>query len=431
MAGETLGGPRSREFEGRNPASRWVGHELADGFDVVDSHPMARAPFIVTPTVEESPRLARAVALVGTFPPTRCGIATFTSNLRDAICSDVTNWRADVVRVMEPRDEPRSGAHLVATWTTGDRRSLDRATNLVNEYDAVLLQHEFGIFGGPDGDEVLDFVDALRVPLVVVLHTALSAPSSRQREIVDRLVAAATRIVVQSDAARRRIVAVHECDPRKIMVIAHGATANFADPKSPGATPRILTWGLLGPGKGVEFGIRSVARLLPSLPSLSYVVAGKTHPKVLAHSGEGYRESLRELASSLGAGSHVLLDDGYRDWGALRALVRACDVVLLPYLSHDQVSSGVLVEALASGKPVVATRFAQAEELLSDGAGLLVDHGDVDAMTIALRRVFCESGLAERMARRARAIGETLLWPRVGATYRELLSEVITEDVLV
>ena len=155
------------------------------------------------------------------------------------------------------------------------------------------------------------------------------------------------------------------------------------------------------------------------------MVAGQTHPKVRAAHGENYRATLQSYARSLGVGDRVVLDDSYRDWATLRALVRSVDVVLLPYESRDQVSSGVLVEAVASGKPVVATRFPHAEELLCTGAGLLVDHGDVEGMAEALRRVLFEPGLAERMGAAARLAAQPLLWPAVGAAYRTLVNRVL------
>jgi glycosyltransferase involved in cell wall biosynthesis len=190
--------------------------------------------------------------------------------------------------------------------------------------------------------------------------------------------------------------------------------------------PCVLTWGLLGPGKGIEYGIAAVARLQDRAPAPTYIIAGQTHPKVLAAEGESYRRKLQQQCRDLGVATRVHFDDGYRGWAALRALVRAADVVLLPYDSLDQESSGVLVEALASGKAVVATRFPHAMELLSRGAGLLVAQGDVDAMSGALERVLYEPGLAETMEECARREATALLWPTIGATYRSLISQVVS-----
>lgn len=367
----------------------------------------------------------RSVALVGTYPPTACGLATFTSNLRAAIATHPSSWDARVVRVLD-RSEPVPSDEVVEQWIAGDPASLRRSLTALNSFEAVLLQHEYGLFGGRDGEDVLELVDGLDVPLVAVLHTALMEPIPHQRQILDRLLGSAAVIVVQSQAARQRIVAVHDADPDDVVVIPHGAAANFSGTVLGDVSrPAVLTWGLLSPGKGIEHGIAAVARLVPHSPSVSYIVAGKTHPKVWATSGERYREQLQEQARSLGVGDRVRFDDAYRDWDSLRALVRSVDVVLLPYDSRDQVSSGVLVEAVASGKPVAATRFPHAEELLAEGAGILVDHGDIDAMTDALDRVLHESGLADRMASAARRAAAPLLWPAVGASYRSLVDRVV------
>ncbi|MFZ2057227.1 MAG: glycosyltransferase [Acidimicrobiales bacterium] len=365
------------------------------------------------------------VALVGTYPPTVCGLATFTSHLSAAIAAPESGWRTVVVRVV---DRPEADAHreVVAQWIVGDSASLSRAVAAIESSDAVVLQHEYGLFGGPDGQDVLELIEAVQVPLVAVLHTVLSDPSRHQRDILDQVMAAASLTVVQSEAARRRLIAVHDADPEQVVVVPHGAVANFAGPVLPDIErPAVLTWGLLGPGKGIEHGISAIALLRQRSPAPVYIVAGRTHPKVLAAQGERYRYQLRDQSRALGVADRVRFDDSYRDWESLRALVRSVDVVLLPYDSRDQVSSGVLVEAVASGKPVVATRFPHAEELLSRGAGLTVPQGDFQAMAAALDRVLYEPGLAARMAAASRREGAALLWPVVGASYRSLIAEAL------
>jgi glycosyltransferase involved in cell wall biosynthesis len=364
--------------------------------------------------------------MVGTYPPTECGLATFTQNLSKAIATRDTQWRVEVVRVL---DAPEVETHeeVVAHWVARDRDSMNDAVSAIALADVVVLQHEYGLFGGRDGDEVLEFVDALTPALIVVLHSVLSQPTPHQREILERLVRAASVVVVQSHDARRRLLDVYAVAATHIAVVAHGATENFTGQGPQVGHPRILTWGLLGPGKGIEHAIAAVARLGEHTPAPTYVVAGATHPKVLAAEGERYRRSLQRQCAELGVQDRVVFDDGYRDWEALRTLVRSADVVLLPYDSRDQESSGVLVEALASARPVVATRFPHAVELLSTGAGLLVDQGDVAAMTDALERVLYEPGVAESMSECARREAKALLWPTIGAAYRELFSRVVAD----
>ncbi len=373
----------------------------------------------------------RSVALVSTYPPTACGIATFTANLRAAIAAPGSGWRADVVRILAAHEPPASDDDVVACLVSGDPRSLRRSLALLARYDAVLLQHEFRMFGGRDGRDVLGLIQGIEVPLVVVLHTVPSAPGRNQRDIIDRLVAASSRVVVQAEAARERLVSVYRADRDRVDVIAHGAAANLAGPALPGVPrPAVLTWGLLRPGKGLEYGIAAVARLAGCSPAPWYVIAGQTHPKILAAEGERYRDRLRALAAALGVADRVVFAAGYRDRESLRALVRSADVVLLPYENRDQVSSGVLVEALAAGKPVVATRFPHARELLGNGAGLLVDHDDDAAMAAAIRRVLYEPGLAGQLSAAAWRAAAALAWQPVGERYRAVLDSVVQDPAV-
>ncbi len=350
-----------------------------------------------------------------------CGLATFTGNVRDALKASNADWDVRVVRVLD-HPEPVPAAEVVAQWVPGDRTSLDRARDALASSDIVVVQHEYGLFGPDDGIAVLDLVDEMRPPLVVVLHTALLEPSPRQRRILDHLIGAAAAVIVQSDAARRHLAAIYGSELSRVVVVPHGAAENFAGPVLEDVPhPAVLSWGLLSPGKGIEHGIAAVARLGRRRPPPTFVVAGQTHPKVLAAHGEVYRDSLVRLARDLGAADRVRFDDSYRDWTSLRALVRSADVVLLAYDSREQVSSGVLAEALAYGKPVVATRFPHAVELLGGGAGILVDQGDVVGMSEAIDRVLYQPAVARAMATAARRAAIPLLWPAVGLRYRTVL----------
>jgi len=231
----------------------------------------------------------------------------------------------------------------------------------------------------------------------------------------------AQRVVVQSVAARARLLEQYLVAPERVRVIPHGARANLSAEQSRGdgsRAPVILTWGLLGPDKGIEWGIDAIARLGNLEPAPRYVVVGQTHPRILAAAGEAYRESLLTRAAALGVGELVEFDNAYHDTRSLLARVREADIVLLPYRSRDQVVSGVLVEALASGKPVVATRFPHAEELLAEGSGLVVPHEDAGAIAEALRSLLADSALASRAAAVARTSGAVAA---LGDRRRELL----------
>lgn len=377
-----------------------------------------------------SPAPAVTVAMVGTYPPTTCGVATFTNNVATAIAAPGSQWSTTIVRVLD-RPETEMNEEVAVQWIANDDASSRRALDVINSSDAVVLQHEYGLFSGRDGEDVLELIRRVRVPLIAVLHTVVANPSPHQRYVLDEVIANASLTVVQSDAARSRLITLHDATPQRVAVVPHGAVANVDGPVLADVPrPAILTWGLLGPGKGIENGIAAVGLLAHRSPTPTYIVAGKTHPKVVAAQGEGYRNRLVELCATLDVLDMVRFDDSYRNWESLRTLVRSVDVVLLPYDSTEQVSSGVLVEALAAGKPVVATRFPHAQELLGAGAGLTVDQGDFHAMARALDRVLYEPGLAARMTQRALREAASLHWPVVGASYRSLITKVMATSAV-
>jgi glycosyltransferase involved in cell wall biosynthesis len=363
---------------------------------------------------------------VSTYPPTLCGLATFTSSLRAELVS--SNRPGPVVRVVES-PQRRGRAEVVGELIAGVPGSVHRAAELVDESDVAIVQHEYGAYGGPDGDEILPLLAAMRVPTVVVLHTVLSAPTNNQRSVLEQVVSLADAVVTMTATARDRLAAGYAVDMSKVSLIPHGAPAVRSGPAPSFRTgqPTILTWGLLGPGKGIEWGIEAMASLTDL--RARYVVAGQTHPKVLLREGEAYRGRLIEQVRRLALTATVTFDGRYRDDAALADLVAASDVVLLPYDSTDQVTSGVLIEAVAALKPVIATRFPHAVELLGGGAGMLVPHKDPAAIADALRTLLTRRSLAARMTQAAVATAPELLWPAVAARYRDLAERVIRARV--
>ena len=307
----------------------------------------------------------------------------------------------------------------------GDASSVATATRILNTYDTVSIQHEFGIFGGRDGDEVVTLLSGLRVPTAVTLHTVLNDPSRHQRTIIDNLAAHADRLVVMSETASDRLVRRYEVDPARVTVIPHGTDDLFTQPSLvTGDRPLVLTWGLIGPGKGLESVIEAFAGLTGLFPRPRYLIAGATHPNVLESSGETYRDSLMALVRHHGLERLVEFDDRYLDRDSLARMVRSADLVVLPYASVEQVTSGVLVEAIAAAKPVIATRFPHAVELLSGGAGITVAHGDPDALRTALRRLLTDGGLMSQMGREARELAEGWDWAAIGDRFDTMMSGI-------
>lgn len=369
----------------------------------------------------------RSLGILSSFPPTACGLATFTAALATGLSAN--HAEVGVVRVLDDDCEssPQSD-RVVGVLVNGSRRSLLASSDSLNQFDAALIQHEYGLYGGADGEEVLEILGGLDVPSIVIAHTILTNPTPHQRSVLNEVVALADRVVVMTEAARVRLCDGFDVDARKVTTIAHGAAipARRVVPDRAGR-PMILTWGLIGPGKGIERAIEAMRTLhdLPMRPH--YLVAGRTHPKVLAAHGESYRRARIEQAARHGISSSVDFDDDYRDVASLTTLIQSSKVVVLPYDSKDQVTSGVLVDAIAAGRPVVATAFPHAIELLSSGAGLVVDHDDPDAMALALRRVLTRPELAASMAAEASRLAPSLGWSVIAGEYLDEANRLLDE----
>lgn len=364
-----------------------------------------------------------SLAMLSTYPPTQCGLATFTAALRAELvpmCTEV-----GVVRVVDAPEES-DAPEVVGQLLNGSSESASAAVTLLNSYDGVVLQHEYGIFGGADGSDILELVDALDVPVIVVLHTVLQDPTVSQRRILEHLLRSCDVVVTMTRTAHDRLLASYGADPRRLAVIPHGAIDHRAAvaARTVNERPLVLTWGLLGPGKGVEWAIDAMAGLRDLSPH--YLVVGKTHPKVLAQQGEAYRRSLQERIDARGISHLVDLDPSYLSVPELATLIEQADVVLLPYDSREQVTSGVLIEAVAAGRPVVSTGFPHAVELLADGTGLVVPQGDAAALEAALRRVLSEPGLADDMAERAAGKAPELFWSAVANRYYGIAERLVS-----
>ena len=364
------------------------------------------------------------LGFLSTYPATQCGIATFT----EALTSYLIDAAAEV-GVVRLVDEPEPQAFpVVHQWVAGSAGGAVAAAAALDGYDVAVVQHEYGIYSGPDGEDVLDVVALLHVPVVTVLHTVLTRPTPNQHRVLAELVERSAALVTMTATARDRLVSGWGVDPARVSVIAHGAVDNRSAiaPLPNGATRQrtVLTWGLLSEGKGIEWALRGLAELRRRMPLPQYQIVGQTHPRVLEREGEAYRDRLVALTGSLRLTGNVRFDSRYLSGPDLREVVRRADVVLLPYDSPDQVTSGVLTEAVAAGKPVVSTSFPHAVELLSGGAGLLVPQRDPVAIADALERVLTVHGLADRMASVSRELTASLLWPAVAERYLELAVSV-------
>ena len=364
-----------------------------------------------------------ALAVLSTYPPTPCGLATFAAALTNGL-SEIGIRDVGVVRAAV--DASRSDdMRVVAVLRPGSDSSRRAVARRVNDYECLLLQHEYGIYGGNDGVEVLDLLAEVDVPVVTTLHTVPLKPTLSQRLILERVVDGSAAVVTMTETARSRLIHRYDVDPLKVTTIVHGATVPRtldAPLHSRGAT--FLTWGLLGPGKGIEWVIDALGELARRGLSARYVVAGRTHPRVLENDGESYRDMLMRRAADLGVDDCVEFDPSYRPLGSLLDLIAQATCVILPYDSDDQITSGVLVDAVAAGRPVIATRFPHAEEILAGGAGLLVPHASPQRLADAMEQVISDRALVANMSMVAASMAPSYRWTSVAADYADLAARV-------
>lgn len=350
------------------------------------------------------PSKASSVGILSTQSRTRDGVANFTTSLAAALMANTPGLSVEVVRVA-------STEGLAA-----DGRAAARA---LNKFDVAIIQHEHGGHRGDDGDRVLEVLEWLLVPVVVVMHTVPATPDPHQLYVLEMLTQSADAVVTMSQSGRRRLLDDYRVEPRKLMLIPHGAPVadEVARPAGRARRPMVLTWGVLGPGKGVEWGIDALSEMNLLRPRPRYVVAGQMEPE----GDGGYLQFLKRRAQERSVGHMVEFEPGFISPERLRELLREADVVLLPYDSHEQVTSGVLVESLAAMVPVVCTAFPHAVDLLRDGqGGTVVPHGDSAAIAAAVTRIAVEPAVAAAMSAHNATLTSLVGWPTVAGQYLQL-----------
>lgn len=375
-------------------------------------------------------------AIVSTYPPRACGIGTFAADLRGTLIGVDGVESVDLVAVVnEPSSPQRRG--LLATIAQAVRGDYIRTARMLGrlDVDAVLLQHEFGIFGGRDGEYVVSFAQELAQPLVVTLHTVLSEPTPHKAEVLGELCAEAELVIVMTETALELLVASGACGAEKVRVVPHGAptrlTARAAGGVAPASTAflgeaeafRLSTFGLISPGKGLETVIEALPAMIERHPEVVYTIAGRTHPDVSHREGERYRLMLERRVLELGLDAHVEFDDRFLSIDQLSDLLAATDVFVTPYRNREQIASGALTFAIAAGCGIVSTPYWYARDMLATGAGRLVPFDDPAALAAAVCE-YVEQPQALASARaEARRIGSSLAWPSVAEATASVLGE--------
>jgi glycosyltransferase involved in cell wall biosynthesis len=368
----------------------------------------------------------RRIAVIGNSLPRRCGIATFTTDLQQAISTSHPNLETCIV-AMTDHGQAYDYPPAVAFQIKDDNiEEYVRAADFLNagRFDTVCLQHEFGIFGGEAGAHVLVLLSRLTMPAITTFHTVLSKPTASQRAVMGRIVDASSKVVVMTNKGHELLRSVYQVPDDKIEVIAHGIPdVAFVGPDAAkdklgfAGKSVILTFGLLSPNKGIEVVIDAMPSILKRRADVVYVVLGATHPNLVRDQGEAYRESLMARVRELGVEDHVVFLDRFVDQATLLEFISMCDVYVTPYLNEAQMTSGTLAYSFGLGKPVVSTPYWHARDLLTDGRGVLVPFGDAAAIGSEIAELLTDDARRQAMCRRAYAVSRTMTWERTAERY--------------
>jgi glycosyltransferase involved in cell wall biosynthesis len=379
-----------------------------------------------------------SVALIGSYVPRRCGIATFTHHLASAMAERIydqpleSTERVRIVAVNDQDDLYNYGPEVA--FEIGQHRKYDygNAADFLNDskFETISLQHEFGLFGGEAGVYLLELLERLKKPVVSTLHTVLAEPNDSQREVFKRICDCSATLVVMAERARAMLHDLYDVPQERIRFIHHGVpdlpfgnNEALKERFGTAGKPSILTFGLLGPSKGIELMLDALAQIVPDHPDVVFTVLGATHPHVKRDSGESYRLSLERRVLERGVQKNVIFHNRYVSEEDLCAYLTAADIYVTPYHNKEQIVSGTLAYALAAGTAVVSTPYRYALEMLTDGRGRLVEFGDVDGFADALRDLLEDVDERGRMQTAAYEFGRAMIWPRVALQHYETLTE--------
>ncbi|MDQ2878339.1 MAG: glycosyltransferase family 4 protein [Pseudomonadota bacterium] len=378
---------------------------------------------MMTPADQAAP--IRHLALVGNFLPRKCGLATYTTDTFTALRGRFPDLQVDVFAMDDFPGRYDYPSEVMASIPDQDRSAYVNAARDIEASgaQALWLQHEYGIFGGPAGEHILALLDRISIPVIVTLHTVLEEPDADQRRVMEALLRRASKVIVMAERGRDLLTRVYGANPKSILMIPHGVPdRQFTDADL--VKPRfgwdghqtILTFGLLSPGKGIETMIGAMPAIVAEHPRALYIVLGATHPNLVAREGEAYRDRLKAQAVTLGVGENVQFIDAFLEHGELIDYIQAADIYATPYKNPAQITSGTLSYAVGVGKAVVSTPYVHATEILGDGHGVLVGFEDSDGFAREINALLGSDRNRERLSRRAYKRGRTMIWPALAET---------------
>ena len=370
----------------------------------------------------------KSIAFLGDYVPRRCGIATFTADICEAISAEFPGAECIVGSVndrSEGYDYPPRVRFEIAEQELDSYRRAAQFLNL-NNVEVVSVQHEFGIYGGESGSHLLEFLREVQMPVVTTLHTVLREPNDSQRAVMKELDALTNRFIVMAERGKHLLETVYGIAPEKIDLIPHGVidmpfidSNFFKDLFQVEGKTVLLTFGLLSPNKGIEYVIDAMPAILERNPNVVYIILGATHPNLLATEGEVYREKLEKLVVERGVTEQVRFHNSFVSLEELKEYIGAADIYLTPYLNEAQVTSGTLAYTFGAGKALISTPYWHAQELLAEERGILVPFANAPAIAEAVNHFLANPTLMTAMRKRAWKAGREMIWPVVARRYME------------
>lgn len=372
------------------------------------------------------------IALIGDYSPRQCGIATFTTDLAEALASRLEDVDVFATVVNDRKNGYEYPSRVRFEFSERDLASYHRAADFlnINNVNVVCVQHEYGIYGGQAGSHLIPMLKRLRMPIVSTLHTVLQNPTTAQRRVLKELASVSDRLVVMADRAVGYLNDIYDIPPEKVDVIHHGIPdVPFVDPNYHkdlfGVEGRtvLLTFGLISPNKGIEYAIEALPEIVAKHPNVVYLVQGATHPNLVASEGETYRLKLQRLAQEKGVESHVIFHNRFVNLDELVQYISAADLYILPYPHLDQMVSGTLAYSLGAGKAIVSTPIWYAQELLADGRGVVVPEREPAALAEAVNHLLDHEAERHAMRRRAYEFGRDMIWSTVADEYTDVFEK--------
>ncbi len=401
--------------------------------EVVVSRPAARDEVAAAPRWQAKPSLPSRIAVIGNYLPRHCGIATFTTDLCEAISAEYGTARLMALPVNDTEQGYDYPARVRWSLSQDDVASYQEAAEFLNFHniDMVCLQHEYGIFGGPAGSHILHLLRGLKMPVVTTLHTVLREPDPDQLRVMEEIAELSDRLIVMSQLSSQFLQEIFKVPGSKIDLVPHGVPdLPFLDPNfykdrfGVEGKAVLLTFGLLSPNKGIENVIRAMPQILSQHKNVVYLVAGATHPHILRREGDKYRVSLQALAKEMGVESQVIFHDRFASPEEMAEFIGAADIYITPYRHEAQVVSGTLAYALGAGKAIISTPYWHAIELLDDRRGALVPFQNPDAIAQKTIELLTTPALRHAMRKRAYLYARDMVWKKAAQGYMESFARV-------